>query len=100
MDEYEDSGCQNPYDWNICILRAVVRLLEHLRLQPLDGFPGDDIPHAVSRRFIQYQGTLLDALSFDYENVSQTYHINKVVSYWSEEFTRRRRQGITVVTHH
>lgn len=50
---------------NIAALRTMVRLLERLRLQPLDSSSGDDATHAVSRRYLRLQNVLLQGLSLD-----------------------------------
>ena len=47
---------------NMACLRTVVKLLEGLRLQALDGSSGDDASHVISRRFNRYQVLLLNAL--------------------------------------
>lgn len=53
------------HESNVSALRAVVRLLERLRLQPIDVSSGDDAAHVVSRRFLRYQTVLLHGLRFD-----------------------------------
>ena len=50
------------HDANMAYLRTIVKLLEGLRLQALDGSSGDDASHAVSRRFNRHQSLLLAAL--------------------------------------
>jgi hypothetical protein len=60
----DPEAIQFQYELNIASLRTVVRLLERLKLQPIDNKPsdGDDSGHAVSRLFIRYSHVLLRAL--------------------------------------
>ena len=64
MEEYEEglSVARMQHDANMACLRTVVKLLEGLRLQALDGSTGDDANHVVFRRFSRYQTLLLAAL--------------------------------------
>ena len=64
MEEYEEGlgVARMQHDANMACLRTVVKLLEGLRLQALDGSTGDDANHVVSRRFSRYQTLLLAAL--------------------------------------
>jgi len=60
----DSEGIQFQYELNAASLRTVVKLLERLKLQPIDngGNDGDDSGHAVSRLFIRYSHVLLRAL--------------------------------------
>ena len=62
QDAPEGSLNRLRHDTNVASLRTVVRLLERLRLQPLENSSGDDATHVVSRRFVRYQNVLLHAL--------------------------------------
>ncbi|KAL5507799.1 IRA2 [Sanghuangporus vaninii] len=53
------------HEANVAALRTVVRLLERLRLQPIDVSAGDDAAHVISRRYLRYQTVLLHGLRFD-----------------------------------
>ncbi|KAI5118442.1 hypothetical protein M0805_000576 [Coniferiporia weirii] len=64
--EHDDYALMRlKHESNLAALRTIVRLLERLRLQPLDVSTGDDASHVVSRRYIRYQNVLLHGLSFD-----------------------------------
>lgn len=65
QDAPEGSLNRLRHDTNVASLRTVVRLLERLRLQPLENSSGDDATHVVSRRFVRYQNVLLHALKND-----------------------------------
>ncbi len=65
QDSPEGSLIRLRHDTNVASLRTVVRLLERLRLQPLESSSGDDATHVVSRRFVRYQNVLLHALKND-----------------------------------
>lgn len=54
---------QLRHDANVAGLRAMVKLLERLRLQPLDISAGDDATNAVSRRYLKYQQRFIEMLS-------------------------------------
>ncbi|KAG1755407.1 hypothetical protein EDB19DRAFT_1661084 [Suillus lakei] len=71
MDWFQDptsntdpEAVQFQYELNFASLRTVVKLLERLKLQPIDNNSndGDDSGHAVSRLFIRYSHVLLRAL--------------------------------------
>ena len=53
------------HEANVSALRTIVRLLERLRLQPIDVSAGDDASHVISRRYLRYQTVLLHGLRFD-----------------------------------
>ena len=81
----DDSTIRSQYDASVTILRAVVRLLDHLKLDAIDSYPGDDITHTVSRRFGRFQNLLIRAFSFirsgdfgEEDNVSLTSSTSKV----------------------
>ncbi|KAI6003613.1 hypothetical protein EDD15DRAFT_2567619 [Pisolithus albus] len=53
------------YDINLACLKTTVKLLDRLKLQPIDTnvpHDGDDLKHAISRLFIRYSQVLLRAL--------------------------------------
>ncbi|KAI6152285.1 hypothetical protein BKA82DRAFT_4387651 [Pisolithus tinctorius] len=53
------------YDINLACLKTTVKLLDRLKLQPIDTnvtHDGDDLGHAISRLFIRYSQVLLRAL--------------------------------------
>lgn len=60
---YRDFGYK--HEANVAALRTIVKLLERLRLQPLDSSSGDDATHAVSRRYLRLQNVLLQGLTLD-----------------------------------
>ncbi|KAG6336483.1 hypothetical protein ID866_2597 [Astraeus odoratus] len=72
MEWFEDPSTQsNPeviqlqYDVNTACLKTAVKLLDRLKLQPIDTnvpHDGDDLGHAVSRIFMRYSQVLLRAL--------------------------------------
>ncbi|KAG1752509.1 uncharacterized protein EDB91DRAFT_1102988 [Suillus paluster] len=71
MDWFQDplantdpEAVQFQYELNTASLRTVVKLLERLKLQPIDNNSndGDDFGHVVSRLFIRYSHVLLRAL--------------------------------------
>ncbi|KAG2156346.1 hypothetical protein DEU56DRAFT_231415 [Suillus clintonianus] len=71
MDWFQDplsnidfDAIQFQYELNFASLRSVVKLLERLKLQPIDNNSNDtdDLGHAVSRLFIRYSHVLLRAL--------------------------------------
>lgn len=56
---------QVQYDLNMACLKTSVKLLDRLKLQPIDtnvAHDGDDLGHAISRLFIRYVQLLLGAL--------------------------------------
>lgn len=53
------------HESHVASLRTMVKLLERLRLQPLDSSAGDDATHVISRRYLRYQNVLLHALQYD-----------------------------------
>jgi hypothetical protein len=53
----DDSDLQK--ELNLVCLRTVVKLLERMKLQPLDGSTGDDGSHVVTRLCTRYTSTLL-----------------------------------------
>ncbi|TDL29911.1 hypothetical protein BD410DRAFT_780416, partial [Rickenella mellea] len=61
----EESGSLGRflYEANMSGLKTVVKLLEGLRLQSLEGGSPDDAAHSISRRFSRYQSLLMQALS-------------------------------------
>jgi neurofibromin 1 len=60
----DPEAIQFHYELNFASLRTVVKLLERLKLQPIDNGSndGDDSGHVVSRLFIRYSHVLLRAL--------------------------------------
>lgn len=61
----DPEAIQFQYELNVASLRTIVKLLERLKLQPIDNNncnDGDDFGHAVSRLFIRYSHVLLRAL--------------------------------------
>jgi neurofibromin 1 len=72
LEEYEEGLgiARMQHDANMACLRTVVKLLDGLRLQALDGSSGDDANHVVSRRFNRYQTLLLAALkNWQFDNM-------------------------------
>lgn len=56
---------QLQYDLNMACLKTTVKLLDRLKLQPIDSnvpHDGDDLGHAISRLFIRYSQVLLRTL--------------------------------------
>ncbi|KAG0709913.1 hypothetical protein DFH29DRAFT_1012634 [Suillus ampliporus] len=64
LSNTDPEAIQFQYELNLASLRTVVKLLERLKLQPIDNNSndGDDTGHAVSRLFIRYSHVLLRAL--------------------------------------
>ncbi|KAH7887502.1 hypothetical protein F5I97DRAFT_2056906 [Phlebopus sp. FC_14] len=61
----QDKEAELQRDLNLASLRTVVKLLDRLKLQPIDGsvsHDGDDSGHTISRLFIRYSQTLLRTL--------------------------------------
>lgn len=50
------------HEARVSSLKTVVKLLDHLPLQPDEGYPGDDVAHVLSRRYMRYQSSLLQIL--------------------------------------
>ena len=66
---------------NIAALRTIVRLLERLRLQPMDSSSGDDAAHAVSRRYLRLQNVLLQGLTLDPSETSVRAYVKMFRSF-------------------
>jgi len=68
----DPEAVQFQYELNVASLRTVVKILERLKLQPLDNNSndGDDSGHAGSRLFIRYTHVLLRALDICRPEVS------------------------------
>ena len=91
--EDDDSTIRSQYDASIIILKSVVRLLDHLKLDAVESYPGDDITHTVSRRFGRFQNLLIRAFSFikggelgEEDNASLTSSTSKVRAFDSCRF--------------
>ena len=54
---------QLRHDADVAAVRAMAKLLERLRLQPLDISAGDDATNAVSRRYLRYQQRFIEMLA-------------------------------------
>lgn len=88
-------------------MRAIVQLLDRLKLDAIEAYPGDDIAHVVSRRFSRYQSMLIRAFNYikigelgENDNISSTSstsnvcnnHILGVISL--EHFLFQRKNSI------
>ncbi|EGO02251.1 hypothetical protein SERLA73DRAFT_166724 [Serpula lacrymans var. lacrymans S7.3] len=84
------------FDLNLASLRTAVKLLDHLKLQPIDSSANesDDTGHAVSRLFIRYSHILMKALDICQADVTVSDSVSDVPSLQKKIMASQREADV------